>query len=85
VLWEIAKLAQLGRIEIDLDDPEIARFLAAIHVWPITLPICRALRDLDFRGDPADEIIAATSLVQKIPLVTRDGVIRKSKRVPIAR
>jgi PIN domain nuclease of toxin-antitoxin system len=31
VLWEIAKLAQLGRIEIDLDDPDVARALAAIH------------------------------------------------------
>lgn len=32
VLWEIAKLTQLGRIEMDLDDPEVVRVLARVHV-----------------------------------------------------
>ncbi len=85
VLWEIAKLAQLGRIEIDLDDVELTRVLARVHTWPITLDICRALRGLDFRADPADELIAATSVVHRVPLVTRDRVIRKSRRVPLVR
>jgi len=39
---------------------------------------------LDFRGDPADETIAATSLVHNVPLVTRDRVILSSKVVPLA-
>jgi len=85
VLWEVAKLAQLGRIEVDLDDVELSRVLSRVHTWPITLDICRALRELDFRSDPADELIAATSLVHHVPLVTRDRVIRKSRRVPLAR
>jgi PIN domain nuclease of toxin-antitoxin system len=85
VLWELAKLAQLGRIELDLDDPELDRFLANVHVWPLTLEVVRALRRLDFRGDPADEIIAATSLVYRAPLVTRDRELLKSKIVPLAR
>lgn len=85
VMWEIAKLAELGRIEVDLDDPELVRTLARIHVWPLTLEVCRAIRSLDFRGDPADEIIAATSLVHRVPLVTRDRRIRRSRRVPLAR
>jgi PIN domain nuclease of toxin-antitoxin system len=84
VLWELAKLAQLGRIEIDLDDPELDRFLVNVHVWPLTLEIVRALRRLDFRGDPADEIIAATSLVHRAPLVTRDRRLLRSKIVPQA-
>lgn len=84
VLWEIAKLAQLGRIETDLDSPLLIRTLSKIHVWPIDLPICRAIRNLDFRGDPADEIIAATSVVHQTPLLTRDRAIRGSKRVPLA-
>ena len=41
VLWEIAKLAQLGRIEVDLDDAEVVRTLAAVEVWPITAEIAR--------------------------------------------
>jgi PIN domain nuclease of toxin-antitoxin system len=85
VLWEIAKLAELGRIEVDLDDPDLVRTLARIHVWPLTLDICRAIRALDFRSDPADELIAATSLVHRVPLVTRDARIRRSRRVPLAR
>ena len=28
---------------------------------------------MDFRGDPANELIAATSVVHKLPLVTRDS------------
>ena len=84
-LWEISKLAQLGRIEVDLDGPELTRLLARIHTWPLTLEVCRAIRDLDFRGDPADEFIAATSVVHRVPLVTRDRQIRRSKLVPLAR
>ncbi|MGH7564268.1 MAG: PIN domain-containing protein [Gemmatimonadota bacterium] len=84
VLWEMAKLQQLGRIEIDLGDAEIIRALAGIHAWPITLDISRAIQELDFRGDPADELIAATSLVHEIPLVTRNQRMRASRVVPLA-
>jgi PIN domain nuclease of toxin-antitoxin system len=84
VIWEIAKLAELGRIELDLDDPGLDRALARVHVWPIDLPVCRAIRTLDIVGDPADEIIAATSLVHRVPLVTRDRKLRRSKIVPLA-
>jgi PIN domain nuclease of toxin-antitoxin system len=84
VIWEISKLVQLGRIEVDIDDVELTRLLAGVQIWPISLDICRAIRLLDFRGDPADEIIAATTLVYKVPLLTRDGTIRKSKVVALA-
>jgi len=85
VIWEIGKLAELGRIELDLDDAELGRVLSRIHVWPLDLDVCRAIGTLDFGGDPADEIIAATSVVHRVPLVTRDRRIRASKRVPLAR
>ncbi len=84
VLWELAKLAELKRIEIDLDDPDLDRFLANVHIWPLTLEVVRALRRLDFRSDPADEIIAATSLVHRTPLLTRDRKLLKSRVVPLA-
>lgn len=85
VLWEIVKLVQLDRIELDVDDADVRRTLTSIHAWPITLEVCRAIRDLDFRSDPADEIIAATSLVRGVALVTRDRKIRRSRKVPLAR
>ena len=84
VLWEIAKLTQLGRLGLDLDDREFAGFLSRLHVWPIDLDVARTSTRLDFRGDPADEIIAATSVVHDVPLVTRDIVIRQSTIVPLA-
>ena len=85
VLWEIAKLAELDRIEIDLHSPELVRTLSRVHLWPLTLEVCRAIDGLDFDSDPADEIIAATSVVERVPLVTRDKRIRRSKVVPLAR
>jgi PIN domain nuclease of toxin-antitoxin system len=84
VLWEIAKLAQLGRIVADLVDPDVFRVLNALHVWPITREIARASTRLDFSSDPADEIIAATSVVHAVPLVTRDKKLRRSKMLPVA-
>jgi PIN domain nuclease of toxin-antitoxin system len=84
VLWEIAKLAELGRIEIDLDDSDLTRALSRIHTWPITLEVCRELRLLDVRSDPADELIAATSIVHRVPLVTRDRKLSRSRRIPLA-
>ena len=84
VLWELAKLVQLGRIELDLDDREVNRVLSALHIWPLDLSIARASTHLDFRGDPADEIIAATSVVLEVSLLTRDRQIRRSKIVPLA-
>jgi PIN domain nuclease of toxin-antitoxin system len=84
VLWELAKLVQLGRLELDLDGVETVRALGAIRVLPITLEIARASTQLDFKSDPADELIAATSLVARIPLVTRDKRIRKSKLLQLA-
>lgn len=84
VLWEIGKLHELGRIEIDLDNPELIRTVTRIQTWPLTLEVCRTTRLLDFKCDPADEIISATSIVHRLPLVTRDRRIRRSKRVPLA-
>jgi PIN domain nuclease of toxin-antitoxin system len=85
VLWEIAKLAELGRIEIDLDSPELGRILSGLQTWPLTLDNMRSHSTLDFDSDPADEIIAATSIVHRAPLVTRDRRLRRSRRIPLAR
>jgi PIN domain nuclease of toxin-antitoxin system len=84
VLWELSKLVQLGRLKLDLDDREVTRTLSKLKVWPIDLAVARESTRLDFRGDPADELIAATSVVHGVPLLTRDRRIRRSKLVPLA-
>jgi PIN domain nuclease of toxin-antitoxin system len=84
VWWELAKLGQLGRIDLDLEDGAVARLLSSLHVWPLTLAVGLQSTRLDFRADPADELIAATSVVHKVPLLTRDRRIRASRIVPFA-
>jgi PIN domain nuclease of toxin-antitoxin system len=85
VRWEICKLRQHGRIELDLEDAEVTRILHRIHTWPLTWEVCHASCGLDVRADPADELIGATSVVHNVPLVTRDRTLRRSKRIPLAR
>lgn len=85
VRWEICKLRELGRIELDLDLPEVVRALNRVETWPLSWDVCRASCELDVRGDPADQLIGATSLVHNVPLVTRDRVLRRSKQIPLAR
>ncbi|HXV62344.1 MAG TPA: PIN domain-containing protein [Vicinamibacteria bacterium] len=82
VLWELSKLAQLGRIELDLEAPKVERALRRIHTWPLTLEICRQSCRLDIKSDPADELIAATSVIENIPLVTQDRVLLGSEMIP---
>ncbi|MEX0782249.1 MAG: PIN domain-containing protein [Dehalococcoidia bacterium] len=84
VLWEIGHLERAGRIRPILRTPELSEVLGRTTVFPINLPVAEALRRLDFRSDPADEIIAATSVVHDIPLLTRDQRILSSKIVPLA-
>ena len=84
VFWEIEMLYVRGRIAFGLDYPPLVAALRRIEVWPITPEICVRLRTLDFHSDPADEIIAATSLVHDIPLMTRDSTIRNSSLLRFA-
>ena len=78
VLWEI------GRVKYGLDNEVFGAAVDQVQVWPITRQVCLNLRTLDFRSDPADEIIAATSLTHGIPLVTRDSRMRKSNVMKLA-
>ena len=84
VLWELAKLVQLRRLELDFDDAAFAVFLRSVTVFPVTMEIARKSTELDFASDPANEVIAATSIVENIPLLTRDRRILRSKLVPFA-
>ncbi len=84
VLWELAKLVQLGRLQLDMDSVEFRRSLRLLTIIPISIQIARQSTELDFSSDPADELIAATSVVEGIPLLTRDARILKSQMVPFA-
>ena len=85
VLWELAKLIQLGRLEMDFEEEGFGEFLRIVTIFPISPEVARQSTRLDFVSDPADEIIAATSLVEQIPLLTRDGRMLESRMIPLAR
>lgn len=84
-LWEVAKLVQLKRLKLDMDSVAFRRSLRLLTIIPVSIQIARKSTELDFRSDPADELIAATSVVEKIPLLTRDKKILKSRLVPFAK
>ncbi|MCX6598628.1 MAG: type II toxin-antitoxin system VapC family toxin [Acidobacteria bacterium] len=84
VLWELWKLNSLGKIKFNAAAELEQAVLSQFRVLPVDAHVCAALAQLDFRSDPADELIAATSVAHGVPLMTRDRRIRASKVVPLA-
>ncbi len=84
VLRELAFLVENRRLDFPLYSDKFQRFLQDLSNLPIDMNVARVSIQLDFRSDPADELIAATSIVYNIPIVTRDRTIRSSKIVPLA-
>lgn len=83
-LWEIAMLTKSGRLIIDISYSEYIELLLSsfsIQVDPITPEIARMSVEFDdsVNSDPADRIIAATSLIENAPLVTADKNLIKAK------
>jgi PIN domain nuclease of toxin-antitoxin system len=81
-LLEIAVIESKGRIKLNAS---LETFLNEVEtrfvVLPITGQVCvRALGlPAAYPKDPADRVIGATALVEGVPLVTADEVIRRSK------
>ena len=83
-LWELAWLAENGRIQVAGSVESFVRETAArIIVQPITPEIAALAVQLPagFPKDPADRLIAATAIAEGAPLVTADERIRQAKVV----
>jgi len=85
-LWEIAMLMHKERLSIDIEYLEfIGRILESNKYvfMGITPEIATLSTDLlsDNNKDPADRIIAATSIIENAKLVTADKKLRQSKKV----
>ena len=84
-LLELTMLARKRRIGLEIS---MESFLAEVEsrfvVFPITARACARALGLpaSFPKDPADRIIAATALVEGLPLLTADREIRRSRAVP---
>lgn len=84
--WEIAVLAEKGRISIE--DPDPGEWLrkvlscAPLREAPLNLEVALQSRSVDLRHqDPADRFIAATALVYDLVLVTADRRLLESEQV----
>jgi len=80
-LYEIARLADRGRIKLDSPTDSFLRRLESLFlVQQITASVAIAAGQLPdhFPGDPMDRIIAATALTEALSLVTADERIRRS-------
>jgi len=85
-LWEIAMLMHKGRFCIDIGYQEFIRLILESNkyvFYGITPEIAELSTDLFSvnNKDPADRIIAATSIIEKTRLVTADKKLRGSKKV----
>jgi PIN domain nuclease of toxin-antitoxin system len=85
-LWEIAMLMQKKRIEVDTTCLEFINLLKASNNYifqDITPEIAELSAQLpqDINLDPADRIIAATSIITNTRLVTADKNLRQSKKI----
>jgi PIN domain nuclease of toxin-antitoxin system len=83
-LWELAWLAQSARIVVTGSVESFVReTIARVILRPVTPEIAALGVRLpkDFPKDPADRLIAATAIVEGMPLVTADLRIRRSKVV----
>jgi PIN domain nuclease of toxin-antitoxin system len=84
-LVEIAQLASHGRINLI---PDIETVLSEVECRFVILPITSSIAmhafalPANYPKELVDCVIAATALIEDLPLVTADREIRKSKAVP---
>jgi PIN domain nuclease of toxin-antitoxin system len=86
--WEVAKLVQLGRLQLS---PPVDQWLALalqppVQLLPLSPDVAVGSTQLpgNFHRDPADQIIVATARLFQCPLVTLDQVIRAYPHVQLA-
>ncbi len=85
-LFEIAAAERKGRLKLQTTlEMFLSEVEARFTILPITARVCvRAMAlPASYPKDPADRIIAATALVEGVPLITADGEIRRSRALRI--
>jgi PIN domain nuclease of toxin-antitoxin system len=85
-LWEIAMLIKKERISIDTSFQNFIKLAFSSNKYQfqgITPEIAELSTQLpeEVNKDPADRIIAATSLIHNIPLITKDSNLLKANSI----
>ena len=79
-IWEIAMLVKKGRIIIDSTSSEFIQLIIRARnyrIQEITPQIAELSVNFgsEINSDPADRLIAATSILRKAPIVTADKIL----------
>ena len=85
-LWEIAMLMHKKRLSMDIEYLEFIKLILESNKYVltgITPEIAELSSDLfsDNNKDPADRIIASTSIIENAKLVTADKKLRQFRKV----
>jgi PIN domain nuclease of toxin-antitoxin system len=85
-LWEIAMLVKKERISVDISFQNFIKLIFSSNKYQfqgITPDVAELSTQLpeEVNKDPADRIIAATSLIHNIPLVTKDSNLLKADSI----
>jgi PIN domain nuclease of toxin-antitoxin system len=83
-LWELAWLAQNGRIEgLGTVESLVRETIARVILKPMTPEITALAVRLprEYPKDPADRVIASTAIIEGMALVTADAQIRSTNVV----
>lgn len=85
-LWEVAMLISKGRVEVDTGATDFinlflqSRNVSVVAISPEIAELSTSFTD-EINKDPADRIIAATSIVHNAQLVTADSNLRNSELI----
>ena len=85
-LWEVATLVERERLHLDVSLSEWLEAAAhprSVRVLPLSPKIAAEVARLpdSFHRDPADRIIVAASRAHRLPVLTHDDRIRRSRLV----
>ncbi len=79
--WEVSMLVGKGRVALDRPTSAWAEdvlALPSVDTAPLTAQIAVLAGELvDFHDDPADRLLAATAIVRRCPLITKDDKLRR--------
>ncbi|MCB0163659.1 MAG: type II toxin-antitoxin system VapC family toxin [Anaerolineae bacterium] len=86
-LWEIARLLQKGRVQVNVDSQTFINLLLQANksrVLAISpqIAVLAAQFPAEINKDPADRLIAATALVENATLITADRNLQAAGLIP---
>ena len=84
VFWEMVLLVRKGRLDLGMsaeDWAEKIQMIPRVAALPLTPEVAVLADSLRMHSDPADRFVVATAMHHRIPLITKDRLLRRLKIV----